>query len=160
MRASVLVLALALSAGGCGPGVDLTTGLEIVDLQTGWYDAGVVGDGMNKLVPSATFRLKNVSDRALPVLQVNSLFRRENAPTEEWGSAFLTVTGSEGLAAGATTDPILVKSQTGYTGTESRAEMLQNKEFADAKVEIFAKYSSTQWQRLGEYPIERTLAAR
>ena len=32
--------------------------LEVTDVSTGWYDAGVV-DGKNKLVPSLTFRLRN-----------------------------------------------------------------------------------------------------
>jgi hypothetical protein len=46
----------------------------------------------------------------------------------------------------------------GYTGSEqSRAEMLQNTQFVDAKVELAAKYGGTQWKRLGQYPIERQL---
>jgi len=38
--------------------------------------------------------------------------------------------------------------------------MLQNSHFVDAKVDLFAKYVSTQWTRLGSYPISRQLLAK
>jgi hypothetical protein len=72
----------------------------------------------------------------------------------------MKVTGSDGLAPGASTDVLTVNSQLGYTGIQPRAELLSNREFVDAKVEIFAKYASTQWTRLGEFPITRQLEVR
>ena len=151
-----LALAAALAAASCGPTVDLTKGLEVVDVSTGWWDSGVVDDGKNKLVPSVAFRLKNVSEQTLTSLQANIVFRHA-ADDKEWGSFFLKITGSEGLAAGATSESHRVNSPLGYTGTESRQQMLQNSLFADAKAQVFAKYASTQWQRVGEYPVERRL---
>lgn len=158
MRASARLLAagLLLAAAGCGPTVDLSKALTVKILSTGWFDAGVVEDGKNKLVPSLTFTLQNTSHQSLPTLQVNALFRRVNE-NDEWGSGFLTAAGSSGLASGATTEPLTIRSQLGYTGTESRREMLQNSHFVDAKVDLFVKYGSTQWKRVGEYPIERKL---
>jgi hypothetical protein len=159
MRAQLGILTLALLAtSGCGTPVDLRQGLEVVDVTTGWFDAGVV-NGKTKLVPSLSFRLRNVSDQSLPVLQVNALFRRVTE-TDEWGSGFKTIVGSEGLAPGATTPVISVNSQLGYTGTETRSQMLQNSNFVDAKVQLFAKYGSIQWQLLNEFPIERRLIAQ
>jgi hypothetical protein len=155
--AAVALLVLAASTG-CGPKVDLTTGLQVLDIATGWSDAGIV-NGQNKLVPAVTFRLKNVSDQPLTTLQANVLFQRINVE-EEWGSGFLRVTGSEGLAPGASTDTLSVKSQLGYTGTEPRAEMLRNSQFVDAKVRILAKYGSSQWTPLGEYPVDRRLVTQ
>lgn len=38
--------------------------------------------------------------------------------------------------------------------------MLENSQFVDAKVEVFAKYASKQWQLLGSYPVPRTLLAK
>ena len=156
--AEQLILLAMLSAGCGGPPVDLTKGLEIVDASTGWYDAGPV-NGQNKLVPSTTFKLKNVSDQSLVALQLNAVFRRLN-DKDEWGSAFVAVTRSGGLQPGATSQPITIKSQLGYTGTEPRAQMLQNSQFVDAKVDLFAKYASLQWVRIGEQPIERRLITR
>lgn len=156
MRGSFLPTALlaALSIG-CGPGVDLAKALQVLDVSTGWLDAGRV-NGQNKLVPSVSFTLKNVSDQPVTALQANVLFQRVTDP-EEWGSGFLQVTGSEGLSSGATTKILTVKSQLGYTGTEARADMLRNSHFVDANVRILGKAGSGQWTLLGEFPIERRL---
>jgi hypothetical protein len=160
MRASVrAVLILAFVCAGCAPPVDLTKGLQVEIVNTGWFDAGII-NGQNKLVPTVTFTLKNLSDQRLVTLQVNVLFRRVNE-TDEWGNGFITAAGSEGLAPGATTVPLTVKSQLGYTGSDqSRQEMLQNTHFVDAKVELAAKYGSTQWARIGSYPITRQLLSK
>jgi hypothetical protein len=162
MRAPVrlFLIGLFLAASmGCGPTVDLTKGLQVELLETGWFDRGIV-NGQTKLVPSATFTLKNVSDQKLVTMQVNALFRRVSE-NEEWGSGFKTVVGSEGLPPGATTPPIAIRSELGYTGSDqSRQEMLQNSHFVDAKMELFAKYAATQWVLIGTYPIERKLLAK
>jgi len=155
LRRSV-ILVLAALATACGPTVDLAQGLQITIVDTGWYDAGIV-NGQNKLVPSVTFTLKNVSGQTLTSLQVNALFRRVTEK-DEWGDGFVTAAGSTGLAPNADTAPLTIRSQRGYTGSDqSRQEMLANTHFVDAKVEILAKYGSTQWTRLGEFPIKRTL---
>ena len=155
MWASVrpLILVAILAAGCGGPKVDLTKGLEIVDFSSGWVSAGQV-DGQNKTVPAIAFKLKNVSDQALPSLQANVLFRRLNDP-EEWGSGFVSVTRSDSLAPGATSRVVTINSQRGYTGTEGSATMLQNSRFVDAKVDLFAKYGSVQWVKIGERQIDR-----
>jgi hypothetical protein len=161
MRACVRILVLLgiVSSVACGPTVDLTKGLEVLIVNTGWHDFGIV-NGHNKLVPTVIFRLKNLSDQKLVTLQVNALFRRVSE-NSEWGSGFLTVVGSDGLAPGATTPPVIIRSQLGYTGTDqSRQEMLQNAQFVDAKVELFGKYGSTQWVRLGSYPVTRQILAK
>jgi hypothetical protein len=159
MRASLWVVFLAvLATASCGPTVDLTKGIQVVDVSTGWWDAGVV-NGQNKLVPSVTFKFKNVSDQTLDVLQANVVFRRVTED-KEWGSSFVKITGTEGLPPGATSESQSVKSQLGYTGSESRQQMLENTQFVDAKIELFAKYGSIQWQKVGEYPVPRTLITK
>jgi hypothetical protein len=161
LRASarLLLLFAFVSSAGCGPTVDLTKGLQVDVVNSGWFDLGIV-NGQTKLVPSITFTLKNISDQKLVALQVQSLFRRVNE-TEEWGSGFVTAVGSQGLPPGATTPPITIRSQLGYTGSEqTRQEMLQNSHFVDAKVELLAKYASTQWVKMGTYPITRQLLTK
>jgi hypothetical protein len=155
-RASLwALLVVAVATASCAPKVDLTKGIQVVDVSTGWWDAGVV-DGQNKLVPSVTFKFKNVSDKNLDVLQANVVFRRVTED-KEWGSSFVKLTGTEGLPPGATTPSQTVKSQLGYTGSESRQQMLANSQFVDAKIQLFAKYSNTQWQKVGEYTVPRTI---
>jgi hypothetical protein len=159
MRASIwLAVLLASIAVGCGEKVDLTKGLQVLDVSTGWLDAGLV-KGQNKLVPTASFKLKNVSNQQLNTVQVNAVFRRMKED-DEFGSDFVKVGGPEGLPPGATSETITVKSQLGYTGIEPRNEMLSNSKFVDAKVQIFAKYGSTLWVKVAEFPIERRLITR
>ena len=154
---SILLLALAALSLSCGGSpVDLVANLAVDIVETGWYDAGIV-NGQNKLVPAAKVTVRNNSNQKLPMLQINSLFRRVNE-TEEWGSAFVTAAGSEGLDPGAVKGPILLRSNNGYTGSDqSRQDMLKNTQFIDAKVQLFAKYASIQWVKKGEFPIERKL---
>lgn len=154
------VLLLSVTAAACGPTVDLTKGLKINVVETGWYDVGIV-NGQNKLVPSITLTLTNMSDQPLVALQVNGSFRRVTEPEKEWGSRFVPAAGSKGLAPGATSDPVSLRSELGYTGSDqSRQEMLQNAHFVDAKVSLTAKYSNIQWVRMGEFPIERKLLTK
>jgi len=160
MRAPVWLPALLLLVCvGCAPAVDLATSLEVKDTSSGWFDLGIV-NGQNKLVPSITFSLKNNSDQSLAVLQVNALFRRVNEK-DEWGSGLVTAAGSSGLAPGAATQPLTIRSQLGYTGSEqSREDMLRNSHFVDATVELFAKYGSAQWKRIGQFPVTRQLLTK
>jgi hypothetical protein len=159
-RFSVLLLAcflgLPLAHSACTRNIDLPHALQIVDVTTGWFDAGIVEGGKNKLVPSVSFRLKNTGAYPVHGLQVNSVFRRVKE-TEEWGSAFVMPFGSEGLAPSATSQPLVLRSPLGYTGLQPRAQMLQNHEFVDATVQIFGKQGSAQWVKLGEFIIQRQL---
>jgi hypothetical protein len=160
MRACApIVLFTFIVCAGCGPTVDLSKGLQVQSVSTGWFDAGIV-NGQNKLVPSISFTLRNASSLTLGTLQVNALFRRVGEK-EEWGSGFITAAGSEGLRPGMSTPLLTMRSKTGYTGAnQSREEMLSNSHFVDAEVELSAKYGSTQWKRIGTYPISRHLITK
>jgi hypothetical protein len=52
---------------------------------------------------------------------------------------------------------LVLRSERGYTGDESRLQMLQNTAFVDAKVEIFGKHGSRFWVKMGEFQIDRQL---
>lgn len=153
-----LLLAATLVAAGCSKPIDLTQALSVVDVSTGWWDQGVV-EGQNKIVPSITFKFKNNSTQTLEVLQANVQFKRVSEETE-WSSGYVKVTGTDGLAPGATSTAQVVHAQKGYTGTESRAQMMQNSHFVDARVEVFAKYGSAQWVSVGKYTVDRRLIER
>jgi hypothetical protein len=155
-----IAIALVLAAAGCsgrGAGIEVTRSVQIQAVTTGWIDAGDV-NGKNKLVPALRFTLKNVSEQKLPALQVNAVFRRVN-DTEGWGDGFRSVAGSGGFAPGATA-PLTIEGQLGYTGLDPADALLRNSQFVDAKVDVFAKYGSNQWARLGEYPVARQLLGR
>jgi hypothetical protein len=129
--------------------------LKVTDVDTGWYDVGVV-NGENKLVPSVTFHLQNVSAESIENVQINAVFRRMNEE-ESWGDRLIRGVGSDGLAAGATGRALVVRNERGYTGSEPRLQMLKHSQFIDAKVDLFARHGSRTWAKIGEFPIERKL---
>ena len=152
---SVLFL-LAAAALGCNRGVDPTTVLEPFDIITGWYDAGLVEGNMNKLVPSISLKFRNKSGDPVRSVQVNAIFKRVNE-AEMWGEHYGWAIQGEPLPPGASTRELVLRSGLGYTADQPRLQMLQNREFVDAKVEIFLKQGSRVWAKLAEFPIERQL---
>lgn len=153
-RLAPLFLLLLISAG-C-QSIEVEKALAITDIHTGWYDAGVQDGGLNKLVPSISFRLRDQIDQPVSGVMINAIFRRVNEP-EAWGEHFVKAIGQEPLTPGATSRPVVLRSNLGYTGTESRMVMLKHREFVDAKVEIYAKQGRRNWVKMGEYAIARQL---
>jgi hypothetical protein len=153
-RFLLCMLAVALLAG-CGRSREIEQELRILDVETGWFDAGIEA-GMNKLVPSVTLRIQNTSDREITSVQLNAIFRRVGE-TETWGTRLLQGIDREGLEAGATGDPLIIRSDLGYTGEQARLQMLQNENFVDVQMELFGKHGSRTWVKLAEVPIERQL---
>ena len=177
-----VVMAVVVALAGCGGSeVPVDDALSVEDITTGWLDAGIDDFGRNKLVPTISFRLANNSDESVRTLQLNGVFRRcvvayagqpepvsEVSPADPmagtcagemqvWGNAYLRAVGREGLAPGAATEPFTMGSGLGYTGEQSRLNMLQHREFVDVKVEVFVKRRAEQWVKLGEHSIERQL---
>jgi hypothetical protein len=158
VRRLTAVLLPALFVAAC-ESRDVQTDLKIVNAQTGWYDAGIVEGAMNKLVPSVSLELQNVSDREIASVQLNAVFRRVGEQ-ESWGDHFVRAIDASGLAPGATTSPIVLRSNFGYTGGQARAQMLKNTEFVDARVEVFGKHGRRTWAKMGEFTIDRKLLAQ
>ena len=153
--AVALVVSSAAALTGCGPRIDVKQALQVTDVVTGWYDAGIV-DRKNKLVPSITFRVKNVSSEPVTYVQFNAVFR-VIGDVQELGSKLVRGIGGDALPPGQSVGPYTLQSDLGYTGEQPRAELLQHGQFKDAQVEIFGKHGSNQWVKLGEFPIARQL---
>lgn len=157
LRLAVALAVLALPIACSGPQVPLAEQVEVTDITTGWFDAGIVDGGKNKLVPTISLQLRSIAAEPIRVLQLNAVFRTVDDPDREWGTAYARAIGSDGLMPGDSTSPIVLRSQLGYTGEQPRHEMLQHSQFNDATVELFGKLGSAQWEKLGEFPIERQL---
>ncbi len=150
-----LVVAALLSIS-CGASEEAVASLEPLDVVTGWFDDGIIAGGKNKLVPSVTLKLRNKTDQPIRSIQINAIFRRVGEQ-EMWGEYFGWAVPRTPLPAGAATNTLVMRSALGYTGEQPRMQMLQNKEFVDAKVEIYLKQGSKVWAKLAEYPIQRQL---
>jgi hypothetical protein len=158
-RSYALALALCLACfalPACSAPVDLKQAVEVTDVSTGWFDAGIV-DGKNKLVPSVTFRLKKKSDVNVSTVSINVVFKQVGTEDhfDEVYVQRLDFTGPESA-------PTTVRAKVGYTGDppQTRAEMLKNIHFQDMQAQIFAKAGSAQWVPLHSTPIVRQLLAK
>jgi hypothetical protein len=154
--ATAAVLSAPLALAGCGsnePEAGAT--LQVTDVVTGWFDAGIV-NGQNKLVPTITFRVKNGGDRPISSVDLNSVFR-VIGDEEQLGSKYVKGIDRNGLAPGKSVGPFVLRSDLGYTSEAPRMTMLQNSQFKDAQVQVYAKHGSQQWVRLAEYTIQRQL---
>ena len=160
------LLSLAVAATtACSQPVDFKKTLEVTDVSGGWYDFGIV-DGKNKLVPSLTFRIRKPADVRIRSLSLNVHFKKIVDPSkpglageEEFDEVFLqTVEFTEGTQ----TQLLTVRPQTGFTGDppQTRAEMLQHRQFQDNRARVFAKQSSTTWVELLAFDIPRTVLTK
>ena len=154
-----ILLAVMFSIS-CGASIDAVSGLEPINVVTGWYDDGIIEGGKNKLVPSVSLKLRNKGDKELKSIQINAIFRRVGEK-EMWGEYFgWAIPRDKPLGPAAETSTLVMRSTLGYTGDQPRMQMLQNHEFVDAKVEIYLKQGSKVLTKLAEYPIQRQLLTR
>ncbi len=108
MSRAIVVLLIAVLASGCR-NIEVEKAVQITDVQTGWYDAGIVEGQKNKLVPSISLRLQNISQDPVDSVQINAIFRRVGEQ-EEWGEHFVMAIPRNGLAPGAKSNPIVLRS--------------------------------------------------
>ncbi|HSC26095.1 MAG TPA: hypothetical protein VLD67_02410 [Vicinamibacterales bacterium] len=156
--ALVLWALLPLLAGGCGPSVDLREALEVTELAGGWYDQGVE-DGRNKLVPSVTFRLRKTTDQRIRALALNVIFKRASDAEGNLDEVYLQKVefDQHDMTASMT-----IRAKFGYTADppQTRAMMLQNSQFEDARAVIFGKQSSANWVELARFDVPRQLLTK
>ncbi len=152
-----LVLGSALVATGCASR-DVQKDLQIVDVRSGWYDLGQTKENPEniKIVPGVTFRLKNVSTESIAGVEIDGVFRnvkKDEVIDEHYVKA---IPSTQSLAAGATSDPIVLRSRFGFTGTESRPQMFKNSLFVDYKITILGRHGRNNWARMAQIQIDRT----
>ena len=156
LRRTLLVAfsVIAAFASACGkPAVDLKQALQVTDVSSGWFDAGIQS-GKNKLVPSVTFTLKKNADVNLSSVSLNIAFMFAGS-SDHADDVYVQSVAFEGNE----TKPVVARTQWGYTGDppQTRAEMLKHSQFRDMEASIFAKQSSSQWVELQRVPITRQL---
>jgi hypothetical protein len=152
--AACLLVAALVVGGGCGLGVDLDKALTVTDVSSGWYDFGLVG-GLNKMVPQVSFRLKNVASKPLNQVQLIVSFWPDGADGD-LDSKNVDGIGGTSVAPGDSTDPIMVRADTGYTLEQPRNELFSHSAFKDFTAKVFAKRDG-KIVRLGEFKIERRI---
>ena len=150
--AAAILWLFTFTVAGTEP-VNLAASLRVESVATGWFEAGSV-NAKTKLVPVVSFRLRNISDDPIGSVQVNVLFRRISE-SHEWSDVFRRAIPSRGLSPGAITEPIVVRSPTGYTGNSASHALLSHSQFVDTAVSLYARHGSGEWTYLGQYAVPR-----
>jgi hypothetical protein len=154
--AGVLLAAFVIaSSAACSAGPDLATSLKVVPTLTGYYDDSPAPDGQNRLLPSITFQLENLSDQPISNVDLVLLFWPEGRDAE-LDSKQIRGIGSTALEPHATSESITVRSSLGYTSPHARAEFFTHSQFVDLKIRFFAKKRGRNIP-LGEVMVERRL---
>jgi hypothetical protein len=160
-RLSSFVAAVAFAAPlvGCGPNVDLATSLKVVDVISGYHDAGVIKDGpqagWSHILPSVTFKLKNEGTEPISGVRLMVSFWADGDDADK-DSRELSAIGSDALAPGASTDAITVRSNVGYNLEAPRTELFNQSMFRDWTAKFFAKRSG-RIVPIGAFKIDRRL---
>ena len=112
------------------------------------------------MVPEATLRVKNVGTRSLPVtgFQISAsywLVGDDGMKDEN----LVTHLVARDLAPGATSDPIVLRANFGFTLEVPRAEAFQNSYFRDFTMKVFGKVAG-RTAKLGEFTVERKILTK
>lgn len=149
------LLPLALTTGSCAKPIDFKQALEMTEVTSGWFDAGVV-QGRNKIVPSVSLRFRKKAPADLERISVNALFRATDGKESELDNdVFVQRVEFEGEQ----TPPITIRAENGYTADppQSRADMLKHSQFRDIRVQVLVKQGASQWAEMGWIDIKRQL---
>lgn len=162
-RFSALALVAAAFAvaltpmSGCGASEPLDKVVELTEVQSGYVDMGLV-NGETKLVPYATFRVKNTGKAPLEGFQLSAAYWRpgeDGQKDETLVPKFL----AKDLAPGAVSDPITVRATFGYTLAGARADFFAHSMFVDFIVKVFGKVNGRMF-RMGEVNVERKIVPK
>ena len=147
------LMVVGLFTASCAGSVDLKQALQVTDVTTGWFDAGIVA-GKNKLVPSVTFRLRNASGDEVAAVPLNVVFRYADTAEihEEVFKQRIPFDSKQ-------TELITVRAQNGHTAEppQTRLDMLQHSLFRDMDAVIMVRQTAAQWIQLHQVRIERKL---
>lgn len=162
-RKSLLSLAIAtalvslfLSAcKGISP-EELKASVEIVDVSSKWVEKTYQPwPPKLTLVPTISFRIKNVSDRPLNYLNFNAIFKFPD-DQENLGDNFLAAIRKEPILPGETSQLITLKSNFGVEG-KSLASFKNNPQWKPMICRLFIQSKGSPHVLLGEYDISREI---
>ena len=148
------VLLAVVATAGCNT-VDLKTQVQVVDISSGYYDNGLTAAGLNHLVPSITFSLRNISDREVSSIDMVVMYWAAGQDTEQ-DESLLKVVGGSGLPAGATSEPVVSRSRIGFTLAAARSQLFTHSQFRDWTAKLFLKRGG-KIVPAGEHKIEHKL---
>lgn len=155
--ACALSAPLVLFAAACtDAGADESAaGMEVADLVAYWAVRGQDTEGNNYIRPAVRFRLRNRNEEPIQYVQVMSVFRRESAPEEAWGTGYLHSVSEEALRPGEASLEHTLRADSNYLSKDPPARMFSSELWEDVEVEMFVRVGASAWVSKG-----RTVALR
>ena len=107
------------------------------------------------LVPQISFRIKNIGKEPLTYVNFNAVFNFKGDP-ENFGDAFMAAIRGKAVPPGATSDPIVLRSNLGVDG-KNLAGIRDNPQWKQAQVRLFAISKGSTPVLLGVYDVARDI---
>jgi hypothetical protein len=154
----ILILALSLLPA-CVRSMspeELKAAVEVLDVQTKWV-AKTYQPWPPKLVlvPTISFRIKNLSSKPLNYVNFNAIFKFKD-DQENLGDNFLAAIRKTPVNPGELSPVITLKSNFGVEG-QSLASFKDNPQWRPVVCKLFIQSKGSPHVLLGEYDISRTI---
>jgi len=150
---------ISASTNSCIKGAspeEIKSWMEIVEVDTKWvskyYQAW---PPKLTLVPSISFRVKNVSDKPLRYINFNGIFKFKD-DYDNLGDNFLAGIRGDPVLPGQVSNVITLKSNFGVEG-KSLASFKDNPQWRIVFVRLFAVSRGSQHVLLGEWEVSRRI---
>lgn len=145
-----LAAGVGLSACTDAGAGEIARGMEMTDLVAYWGVRGQDAEGNNYIRPAVRFRLTNRNSEPVQYVQVMSVFRRESAPEEAWGTGYLHSVSETALAPGEATAEHTLRADSNYLSKGSPQRMFDNALWEDVEVEMFVRVGASTWVSQGK----------
>lgn len=155
----VLVVSLSLGFSACAKSPtdeSVKAMMQITDLSSKWVSK-LYQPWPPKLilVPTVTFRVKNLSDKPLTYVDFNAIFKFKG-DTANLGDNFLAAIRSTPVPPGESSPFITLKSNFGSEG-RSLATFQNNPQWRQVEVKIFAQTHGSRLVPLGQWDVSREI---
>ncbi|MBN1225329.1 MAG: hypothetical protein JXB23_18920 [Candidatus Aminicenantes bacterium] len=135
---------------------DLEASIEVVDVKTSWVDKYYQPWPQRLiLVPSISFRVKNITEKPIKYINFNANFRFRD-DYENLGDAYLAAIRGEPVPPGEKSDVIHLKSNYGVEG-KTLASFKDNPQWKIVIVKLFAQGQGSQFLPLGEWEVSKQI---
>jgi len=135
---------------------DLGESIEVMDVKTSWVEKYYQPWPPRLiLVPSITFRVKNITDKPIKYINFNANFRFED-DYENLGDAFLAAVRGEPIPPGEKSETIHLKSNYGIEG-KTLASFEDNPHWKPVIVKLYAQSQGSQFLPLGQWQVSKKI---
>ena len=152
-------LATSLGAPGCTDARDneIAARMELSELVGYWAVRGRDSEGNNYIRPAVRFRVQNTNPEPVEYVQVMSVFRRESAPEEAWGTGYVHSVSEEALAPGEASGEHTLRADSNYLSQGTPESMFENELWEDVEIEMFVRVGASSWVSQGKTTALRRL---